>query len=99
MSGFTIRTIYVPSHSKDKKQILSKELHENIDTILLAFNKFLLNWINFLFCCYFFGLEFHTRYELLLFLFAFTLPGVYLNHKLLKYIHDIAIEAIIYDFY
>ena len=90
-----------PFHSSnlDEKQILPKELHDKIDNILHQINRFLFNWMNFLFCYIFFGPDFYKNYQIVFLMFLFTPQMLFIHREVLKYIHNIAIKAIRYEFY
>lgn len=90
-----------PFHSSnlDEKQILPKELHDKIDDILHQTNRFLFNWMNFLFCYVFFGPDFYTKYQTVFLMLLFTPQMLFIHREVLKYIHDIAMKAILYEFY
>jgi len=103
MNSFLTNLIFTtnPFHSwhPDEKKILSEELHLKVITIAIENNKFFLNWTNFLYCYYFFGPQFYTKYEGLLFLILFSSPILYLHRCLLKIVYDVFIEEIFYQFY
>jgi len=99
LTNFIFTTNPFHSWHPDENKILSEEAHLKILTIVIQNNKFFLNWINFLFCYYFFGPQFYTKYEGLLFLILFSSPMLHLHRWLLQIIYDICIEDIFYQFY
>ena len=90
-----------PFHSwrPHETKILPKELHIKINAILIEFDRYLLNWINFLYCYFLFGPQFYTQYELLLYVFLFAPPFLFIHKLMLQYLHEIAMEEILYEFY
>ena len=99
LGSFILKSKPFHSLNLDEKQILPKELHDKIDFILHQTNRFLFNWMNFLFCYIFFGPDFYTNYQTVFLMLLFTPQMLFIHRKFLKYIHNIAIKTIGYDFY